>query len=316
MILRSACRQLELTAEHGPLYPWRRSVFPRRILAARPIHTETSGDIKVCVLTSRKDWLLCLWSLVSFYEFSGRRDPLAVFCDGTLLPRHVAAIRRVFPDARIITRSWADKVVPGILTSYPRCSEYRAALPYAAKIIDFPSLCHSPFLLVLDSDVLFFREPVELKLHLAARRPGRFVFLRDYQDAYFAPRHQILAEFGLDLPPAANSGVLFGDVSGYRYDWLEKWLTRPEVRSHCWSEQTLWAMYASRKDFHVLGNDYVVRTGCCVPSRVVLRHYVTPVRDLMYVEGIPHVARLLHARGVFGGAAGGRTASPPLSAVS
>ena len=302
MTLRPAYRYAKLVGRHGPLYPFRQSVFPRRILAARPIHTETSGDIKVCVLTSRKDWLLCLWSLVSFYEFSGRRDPLLIFSDGTLSPCQQSAILHVFPDARIIQRSWADEAMSGVLDPYPRCMLYRAAQPFAARIVDFPALCHSPFILVLDSDVLFFREPVELNAHLAARRPGSFVFLRDYQDAYFAPRHRIREEFGLDLPPAVNCGLMFADVSGFHYDWFEDWLTRPEVFSHGWSEQTLWAMYGARMDIRILGGDYVVRPGRGIPSRMVLRHYVTPVRDLMYVEGIPYLDGLLRSRGVFGAA--------------
>src|ERR1039457_2394937 len=69
--VRPAYRAAKMVWRHGPKYPVLKNVAPGRILNAKPIRTLSTGDLTVCVLTSKYDWLACLWSLVSFYEFSG-----------------------------------------------------------------------------------------------------------------------------------------------------------------------------------------------------------------------------------------------------
>jgi hypothetical protein len=300
MTLRSTYRYGRLVVKHGPLYPARRSLLPRRILSARPIYTEKSGDLKVCVLTSRADWLLCLWTLVGFYEFSRRRDPLLIYSDGTLTPDHCAGILKVFPNAQIVDRHHTDAIMTAALAEYPNCRRYRRSQPCALRIVDLPVVCDSRFILMVDSDILFFQEPAELNRRLDARQPGGFVFQRDIQDAYFASRDRIRADFGIDLPPAANCGIMLADVSGFHHDWLERWLCRPEIFTHGWSEQTLWAMYGAMHRADHLGEEYDLRMTRGLSPRAVMKHYVKPIRDLMYMEGIPHLAGLLAARGVFG----------------
>ncbi len=295
MTVHSTYRYLKLLAKHGPLYPFWKSLFPRRILRSEPIRTHLWGDPTVCVLTSAKDWLPCLWGLASFYRFSGRRDPLLIYGDGTLTPAHAEAMIRVFPNARVVDRCWIDPAMELLLERYPRCRQYRETQPYALRIIDFPSICESRFILVLDSDVLFFEEPTELITRLADREPGDFLFQNDFQDAYAAPRARLAADFGVDVPPSLNCGIMLADVSGFRYDWIEDWLGRPELVNHCWSEQTLWAMYGARHRPLRLSDDYALVCSPGIRRGLAAKHYVKPIRDLLYVEGIPHLSALLHS---------------------
>jgi hypothetical protein len=282
---------------YGPSYVPRRYLSPRAILGARPRVTAAEGPLTVCVLTSRKDWLCCLCALVTYYEFTERTDPLLIYSDGSLTARGLRHIRRLFPSAQLADRDSGAAVLAGVLARYPNCWRYREQQPCAARIIDFPALCRSKFILMLDSDVLFFRRPDELLRHLNVLVPGRFVFHRDCQESYVMDRHRLAAEFGCQIDGQINVGVMLADVSGFRYDCLEDWLSHSAFMSHPWSEQTLWAMYASRHEVKLLSADYLVKLGPGIQDSTVLKHYVKPVRELLYVEGLPLAARALRARG-------------------
>jgi hypothetical protein len=291
--IRAGYREVRRIIRHGPSYPWRRYVAPARILGARAIRTKILSDVTVCVLTSCKDWLSCLWSLVSFYEFSDLRLPLLVYSDGTLEERHAKQLARVFPDARLIHSSTGNQLVANKLVRFPNCMRFRAAQAYARKIIDFPILCGSPFILMLDSDVLFLKRPAELMRHLEPRRAGRFIFERDYQDAYCAARSDLERKFGVNIASCVNTGIALVDVSDFNFLKIEQWLRQDGFAGHAWGEQTLWAMYAGRERTALLSQEYDVTTEAHIAPETVAKHYIGPIREFLYMEGIPYLSRRL-----------------------
>lgn len=296
--IRAGYREVRRLIKHGPGYPWRRYVAPARILKTRPVHTDTSGDVTVCVLTSRYDWLSCMWSLVSFYEFSGLRLPLLIYGDGSLDEGHSQHLKRVFPNARIVDPTSAGAVVEEPLQAFPNCKRFRSAQPCARRIIDLPILCSSSFILMLDSDIFFLSRPEELVARLGSMRSGQFVFERDMQHAYFASQEEIQERFGVQVSARVNCGIMLADISHFKYDLLEKWLDRGGFERHPWAEQTLWAMYAGHERTAFLGNDYDVTTTAKIDANTVMKHYVKPIRDFLYTDGIPRLRERLEERGV------------------
>ncbi len=294
--MRAGYREAKRVIKHGPSYLWRRYIGPARIVDTEAIHTETAGDVTVCVVTSRKDWQACLWALVSFYKLSGLRLPLLIYSDGTLAASHIRRLASVFPEARIVTPAAAEPTVSNALSGYPNCMRYRSVNFFARRNLDLPILCGSPFMLGLDSDVFFLKRPEELIRHLETIRPGRFVFLRDFQDAYFASRSDIRKNFDVDIAPQVNCGITLVDVSAFDFPRLEHWLGKPGVLNHIWAEQALWAMYAGRERTQLLSREYDVSMSPHIEPRTVVKHYIGPIRDFMYTEGIPHLVRCLEPR--------------------
>ena len=294
--IRAGYREVRQVMKHGPSYPWRRYIAPARILKMRTIHTDEGGDVTICVLTSRRDWLSCLWSLVSFYEFSGLRLPLLIYSDGTLGESHRNDLASTFPNAKLISSAAGEAIVRDRLLNHPNCIRFRNLQPYARKIIDFPILCGSPFILILDSDVLFLNRPVELISYLAPGPRSRFVFERDYQDAYFGSAADIRERFGVDIASRINVGIVFADVSDFDFSRIDRWLGAKGVADHCWAEQTLWAMYAGREETALLGEEYDVKLEPHIEPNTVAKHYIGPIRDFLYTEGIPYVRRLLEEK--------------------
>jgi hypothetical protein len=291
--LRAGYREIKRLVKHGPSYPWRRYVAPAEILKAKAIHTDRSGEVTVCVLTSRRDWLSCLWSLVSFYEFSGLQLPLLIYSDGTLAESQLREMARVFPEARILSSAQGEAAVLNQLSGYPNCVRFRGALLYGRKLIDLPILSGSRLVLILDSDVLFLQRPDELMRHLVPNGSRHFVFERDMQDAYFAPRGEIQERFNVDIASCVNTGIMVADVSRFDYAKIEQWLGDGLVENHPWAEQTLWAMYAGRERTVLLGEGYDVTMSAHIEANTVAKHYIGPIRDFLYMEGIPYLSRYL-----------------------
>jgi len=291
--MKAGYREAKRVIKHGPSYLWRRYIAPARILNTQAIRAETAGDVTVCVLTSRNDWQACLWSLVSLYKFTGLQLPLLIYSDGTLESTHIARIKSIFPDARIIDPAAADAAVAGSLSRFPNCRRFRSVQPCARRIIDFPILCRSNSILMLDSDVLFFERPEELVRHIESAHSGRFVFERDIQDAYFDSKAIIKERFNVEIAAQVNCGIMLADISNFDYGRIEDWLGQASVENHPWAEQTLWAMYAGRGRTALLGKRYDVTMSEHIDSNTVMKHYIKPIRDFMYTQGIPHLFRCL-----------------------
>lgn len=291
--VRAGYREIKRVIRHGPGYPYRRYVAPARILKGIRVQTDEHGDITVCVLTSRYDWQMCLWALVSFYKFSGLRLPLLIYSDGSLKGHHTDGIRSVFPNARIVDPAAADAAVTDALAAFPNCRQFRLMQPCARRIIDFPILCKSRSILMLDSDILFFRKPEELVKQLNQDQSGSFVFERDVQHAYFASSDEIRERFGVEVSARANCGIMLADISHFRYELLEQWLKRADFAKHPWAEQTLWAMYAGEARTRFLSEPYNVTFSAEIEADTVMKHYIKPIRDYMYTDGIPHLDHCL-----------------------
>jgi hypothetical protein len=292
--MKAGYREVKRVFRYGPRYPWRRYVVPARILKGIRIHTAETGDITVCTLTSRNDWLMCLWALASFYKFSGVRLPLLIYSDGSLTSRHVAAIKGVFPNARIVDPAAADSVVVGALATFPNCRQFRQMQPCARRIIDFPILCRTKSMLMLDSDVLFFEPPEELMKCLNRAGRGNFVFERDPQDSYFDSRENIRKSFHVDVAPRVNCGIMVADIADFDYARIERWLANDAfLKKHHWAEQGLWAMYAGEARTTFLSEPYDVDLSAEIQPNAVMKHYIKPIRDFIFMSGIPHLSRSL-----------------------
>jgi hypothetical protein len=234
---------------------------------------------------------------VSFYELSGLRLPLLIYSDGTLGVNQIRSMARVFPDARIVSPADTETAISAALSRYPNCIRFRSDQVYSRKIIDLPIVCGSPFLLTLDSDVLFFSRPDELIRQIESVRSGCFVFERDAEESYFESRENILKTFNVSIASRVNSGIMLADIARFDFARIDGWLGADSVRKHQWVEQTLWAMYAGEARTTFLGEFYDVTTSAKIEPGTVAKHYITPIRDFMYMDGIPHLSRVLEQKG-------------------
>lgn len=283
---------------HGLSTAWYRDVVRPRILRTPPVCGTTDSRAEIHVMTCSKDWLDLMWALKSFYWCSRRRYSLCIHDDGSLMPDQRSAVRQHFPDARLIDRAEADAHVLAQLQDFPRCREFRRTNLLAPKVFDFHAYLQSDRMLIFDSDLMFFQEPVALLSRIEDPDFRQNLFNEDCGHGYTVRPEEVRTRIGHELLPRINSGLGLIHRGSIRYDWCEEFLGLPGIlEGHFWRiEQTLIALCSSRFGAELLPEEYTLYLGPGVARRP-FRHYVGVIRHLMYREGIPTFVRtgLLHA---------------------
>ena len=273
-----------------------RDVVRPSILQAPPVGGTNDKTCEIHVLTSAGDWLNLVWALTSLYAASGRHYSLCIHEDGTLQPAQIESLTKHFPGARVILKRQADAEVLPALASYPRCAEFRRTNHLSPKVFDFAHYLQSDRMLLLDSDVLFFREPVELLRRIEDKNYLKNTVNGDMGSGYTVTP-QIAHEFAkVDLIERFNSGLGLIQKDSIRLDWLEEFLGLPGIVGHFWRiEQTLFALCSSRFGVELLPEEYDVHLQGGIDGAPG-RHYVGAIRHLFYKEGIRQLKYLKNGR--------------------
>jgi len=276
---------------HGLRAAYYRDVVRPWILATPPFEQTDDARCEIHVLTSNDDWLNLLWTLKTFYHFSGCRYALCIHDDGTLTPTVCGRLQTAFPKARIIRRSESDQRLAPMLAKYPRSREFRALNKLALKVFDFHAYLESDRLFLLDSDILFFAAPTTLLAVVSDPATTYNTLNKDWRHGYSIETDQVQALLDFTLPPLINAGLGLLHRGSVPFDWVEEFLVLPGIMSQSHQiEQTLTALCSARFGYRMLPEEYDVYIG---PRRAgaLSRHYTGPIRHMMYDEGIRDLVR-------------------------
>ena len=262
----------------------RRWMLWRRILKTAPVATATEGSTEVRLMCYYLDYLCAIWALKSFYLTAGVTYPLSIQIHGRAPARVERTLRQHFPNARIVTQSEADHVVEKHLIDcgWTRLLEARRANQYMQKLTDNLILSGFPHILLLDSDVLFFRRPSEL-----LEFQGDHIFQQDYESTYVIEKAA-----GVSVAPRLNAGIMKFRTASISLARCNDYLADfPNYNG--WLEQTLLALHASETDTaNILPPTYLISFERNIdPDTLVARHYAGPTRSLMTEEGMPWLIR-------------------------
>jgi hypothetical protein len=286
MSIGSAVLQIKTRYQHGLGTAYHRDVIRPRILQTKPISHTLDRTCEIHVFTCAGDWLNLIWALKSFYHYSQRSYALCIHDDGTLKDSDRETLRHHFPHARLIDRPSADAKVLAELQNYPRCSEFRKSNQLAPKVFDFASYLESDRMLLLDSDILFFAEPIELLQRIEDPAYLLNTVNGDTASAYTIDPNIVKEQLGFDVIDRFNSGLGLIHKASMRLDWIEEFLTLPDIIGHFWRvEQTLYTLFSSRFGAELLPPPYSVHLEGDINGSSC-RHYVGKIRHLMYDEGI------------------------------
>lgn len=282
--------------QRGLRASWHDYVTTPRIFRFRCPHLDQPlQPVPVHFLTGKDDWRLALWMLASWYRATGRNWRIVAHDDGTVPPEGVDTLLRVFPTTTIISRVDADARMAPLLAEHPACTAYRQSHPLGLKLLDVPALETEPRLILLDSDVLFFRRPDDI-LRWVDTPDDSSWFNRDACEASFVSPEQAREALDVDLWPRVNSGLCLLHRDSFPLAFAEVCLTRtPVLNGPIWRvEQTVLALAASRANQGgLLPGTYEVSLGPWAQPDAVARHYVGAVRQRFYAEGIARLHREL-----------------------
>ena len=275
-------------------YVYNRWVLSKKILRrSTPLEKSiTAPQLSMHVLTCHRDIIMTLWALGSFYARCSQIGRLFIHNDGTLTAADIAVLKKFFPSATIDdTRTFPQRYAQQ-LSAYPDWQRIREENAHAfsiKKIIDPQFVSSAPLRLILDTDILWLQQPIELEHAIAAgcpnalmqRDPGQLqLTFKDgekFPDEFasynagiilYAQRNfnrQRFSDFLRRLDRSRGRGLHFLDQAGYAYS-LENLQALPSER------------YAVREK---------------LSGNVAAKHYTSPRRPLFYIEGLPQLQAIL-----------------------
>lgn len=233
------------------------------------------GEFSVHNLTCHADAEMTLWALKSFSFFSGVSPDIVIHDDGTLTAEDRESFARHLESCVVVERSEADRSLHDALKPFPLCRRMRARPDFhcALKLFDPPFFSSHPMILLLDSDILFFRRPSELLERISQERP---CFNSDYQDAYVATPEEVESSMGIELIRRVNAGLVAARRIDFDLAFMEEYFghfaSRPCVIN--WHEQTLQAALLSRAGAERLPEGYQISKMELGPE-TISHHFVT-----------------------------------------
>lgn len=278
---------------HGLTTAYYRDIVRKNILHTQPCLTDSTNAVEVHTLTSSNDVLNTLWSLKSFYFYSKKQYSLCIHDDGSLKSTDIELFQEHFPNARIIRRDFANQVTSEKLKGFPYLSKWRNENPFALKAVDFVTFANSDRVISLDSDILFFDAPNVLLERVDTPEYLFNTLNKDWRYGYSPELEDLQANVNFDVIPLINSGLGLIHSKSIVYEQLEKYLQIPGITSHPYggrSEQALFALSCCQFGFEFLPEDYDVHLNK-TPINVPCRHYVSPIRHMMYGEGIKRLVK-------------------------
>lgn len=177
-----------------------------RILETRPVPMPTQSDLELHMLVSERDFLRSIWALKSFFQYSGLPARLVIQSDGSVTQASLDHYREHFPGC--VINADRDKTVHDALAGYPLCQFFLGHHAISRKLLHPLLLSQTDYLLVMDSDILWFHHSDAIADCVRDRLP----FYVDCGAEAYA-RNRRFMESSLALHPArnVNSGLL-----GYR----------------------------------------------------------------------------------------------------
>ena len=278
-----------------------RPVFAGMLDGLPPLQQRPTDACSAHMLCGSKTADMGVWASYSVLRFMPDVR-LFVHSDGSLSDDQQRRWARAVPgttflpmadmDARV-TAAWAGR--------FDALLDWRRAKVIHTKWVDANVASPCRKTLLLDSDVLCFRDPVELRR--ACQDGGRsLAWNADVRECYSMDSAAMTAAVGCRVPPAFNSGCavvpkLADDDLAWVQEAMAKLVAAGVDLTHWWIEQTVLALLAGRLGGAPLPPTYAVQFFRTPPGKV-LRHYVGSkyIRERFFSEGVPLVARSLGLR--------------------
>jgi hypothetical protein len=281
---------------------WARKRILPLILDAKPI--ATGEGVEVHMLLNHPRVMGALWALYSLLYFLEMPCQIVIHDDGSLTKNDNCHLNRLFPGIRIISRAQADDLV---FKEFARrglhnCMIVRKNYVHSLKLFDAYFFGHSPYIIVLDSDILFYRKSELLRNYVSLQ--NRF-FMEDAGYSLSLTPAEFQSLTNAVLPRNFNSGFIGLPRTIVDLELVEQWLShrsfweKPGEKLSYVTEQTIWAGLLGRNDASALDSSFGVFPTRPITGSISGVHYCGGGywSSLFYWRGIPHLARILAEAG-------------------
>ena len=218
--------------------------------------------------------------------------------DGAANHEEMEQIESSFPEARFVTTT---QMVYEIEGRYPRLAAFAEDHPLGRKLASIIAFSDLNDIVYSDSDVLLFDTPTEIQTAICGRKA---MYLQNPEPAYDQATVQNAFNSGFEVAERVNSGVLYAPVGFLSGEVAELVVPLPRDVDRTsptwwWIEQTILSVLLRAAQATPLPME---RYSCSMQrqwpfekdidySTTCLRHFVSPVRHLMWLKGVPLLKR-------------------------
>lgn len=280
----------KVTFRYHALFPYlyyRYIVAPKIFSIARSLERPvTHGELSIHMLTCHRDILLALWSLASFYHVSSVIGTLTIHDDGTLTKNDRARIMKLFPHAHIEPVADFMRLHGSILDAYPTLKKFRETYKkfQSKKLIDVFALRKGRIVLFLDSDLLWFKDPVDIAT--AVQGGARDI---SYMMSNGIERVHVTFTDGSttsDHVAECNSGVTLFHERNFSFDALASYVERCDYMGRKFTDQACFGSIL--KNVTILPRDRYFIKGQ-ITDETIMRHYTGPSREKFFFYGVNRI---------------------------
>jgi hypothetical protein len=261
--------------------------YRRKALDLPPVCCWRDAPVEAHILTCRSDLLDAVWCLKTFLALTRLRVDLFIHEDGSLDQAAIETLERHFVGARVVRRAEADEMARAQLANYPNSGRFRSARATAMKVFDFVFFARREKFLVLDSDLLFFRDPVEIRELIAQ---DHAFYMPDRFSAYDQP-DELVARCGARLLQRVNTGLAYVPKNLIDWEVVESFLQLYGDAFGYWTEQTLYALLMSKceSNFAMLSEKHQI-SFAPLGRETVSHHFVDDgSRGRLYTHGLRRI---------------------------
>lgn len=241
--------------------------------------TSYSNGMEVYFLTGINYMYQTLFCIQSLAKVSSTRFKFILVDDGSFNNKLVRIVSKHLPGAVIITQKTIEENLDKILPrqQFNALRQKRKIYPHLKKLTDIHTIPNNNWKLVLDSDMLFWANPILIIKWL--KNPVMPLYMQDCQNSYGYSRALMEALSGRHIPDMINVGVIGLNSSCINWNKLNNWVQVLEEKegTSYYLEQALTAMLIGENQAEVLpSNEYIVNPDkATIANRTgMLHHYV------------------------------------------
>lgn len=247
----------------------------------RPV---THEKLSVHMLTSHQDALIATWSLASVYHNWSIIGKLTIHNDGTLTEKDIARFRRNFPHARIVDVRDYLSVHGAELDAYPDLKKFREEYPrfQSKKLLDVYHERQGEMVLFLDSDMLWFKNPIEIIKAIESGAKDISYVMSCGVDTRVHVRFKDGSQT-TDRVAECCSGVTLFNEKNYDLKDVSAYVGKCDYMHLKFTDQACFGSVL--KHLEILPRDTYFIKGV-ITDDTILRHYTGPSREKFFYYGV------------------------------
>lgn len=226
-------------------------------------NNEITDDLEIHILCSKMDLYMCAWALRSFLYYSELNPKIIIYNDGSIEKKYADLLESKFNNLTVLK-------IPDIIGEPDIIDKYiKKGHPLMKKLIGPFYTAKADNVIVMDSDVLFFKKPQEIIDFIDQDKVKSLV-----SGGLKNGEKEISSGFMILKKEVLNINIL-----------VEYLINQPKKMDDYFVEQNGWDYIIRQTKFEFLPlNTYKIKYP--PDSNTIMKHFTTPRRHELYAWGI------------------------------